>query len=144
MFSCCEFTKVILQSKSWCEMFVLKQSGILYSFYIHNAPNYVFIPSLYILLYGKRTCIARHRKQNAGILLEIKSTMPLDGGRNNYLYHLIYTFLFSHYIPNLQNFLDPGLAKLQSQLNLIFKIQTWVKHNRTLITQNPFNFSNLP
>ena len=26
--SCCEFTKVILWSKSWCEMFILKFSGI--------------------------------------------------------------------------------------------------------------------
>ena len=31
----------------------------------------------------------------------------------------------------------PGLATPQSQLNLGFKIQTWVKHNKTLITQKP-------
>ena len=28
MFACCEFTKVTLKSKSWCEMFVLELSGI--------------------------------------------------------------------------------------------------------------------
>ena len=28
VFMCCEFTKVFLQSKSWCEIFVLKISGI--------------------------------------------------------------------------------------------------------------------
>ena len=27
-FFCCEFTKVILYSKSWCEMYVLKHSDI--------------------------------------------------------------------------------------------------------------------
>ena len=28
VFECCEFTKVIVQSKSWCDMFVLKLSGL--------------------------------------------------------------------------------------------------------------------
>ena len=28
VFSCCDFTDVILWSKSWCEMFVIKLSGI--------------------------------------------------------------------------------------------------------------------
>jgi hypothetical protein len=36
-FSHCEFTKVLLQSKSWCEMFVLKLSGIQkLVYYIHT------------------------------------------------------------------------------------------------------------
>ena len=30
VFSCCELTKVILLSKSWCEMMALKLSGIQY------------------------------------------------------------------------------------------------------------------
>ena len=28
MFSCSEFSKVILKSENWCEMFVIKLSGI--------------------------------------------------------------------------------------------------------------------
>ena len=42
--------------------------------------------------------------------------------------------------PESQNFLDPGLAKPQSQLNLGFKIQTLVKHNRTIMTQLKLSF----
>ena len=32
VFSSCEFTKVIMQSKSWCKIFVLKLSGIQNNF----------------------------------------------------------------------------------------------------------------
>ena len=36
VFSRCEFTKVMLKSKGWCEMFVLKPSGIQRLYYILN------------------------------------------------------------------------------------------------------------
>ena len=39
--------------------------------------------------------------------------------------------------PELQNFLDPGLAKPQCRLNLVFKNTDQVKHNRITITHNP-------
>ena len=35
VFKFCEFTKVILWSKNWCELFVLKTSG-RYTKYIHK------------------------------------------------------------------------------------------------------------
>ena len=41
-----------------------------------------------------------------------------------------------HISLNHKTFLDPGLAKPQYQLNMGLKIPTWVKHNRTLMTQS--------
>ena len=42
VFSCCEFTKVILLSKSWCETFVLELSGIQIEFYICHIYRYIY------------------------------------------------------------------------------------------------------
>ena len=55
-------------------------------------------------------------------------------------------FILSTEKPKSQNFLDPGLAKPQSQLILGLKIQTWAKYDRTYINNSipSFDFGNRP